>query len=132
MIAAVKYHKVHDFKFIYVVIILIGVIFMSSAKLKYGSEEANLLETIRRVVKKEIANAVKEIQNGKMPSYSSIMENTKNKIDPDDIYSSIPSFTNSEVFSNKYSYQKMKNKINYGISTDSKTFVNKASSKKLE
>lgn len=105
---------------------------MSSAKLKYGSEEANLLETIRRVVKKEIANAVKEIQNGKMPSYSSIMENTKNKIDPDDIYSSIPSFTNSEVFSNKYSYQKMKNKINYGISTDSKTFVNKASSKKLE
>lgn len=105
---------------------------MSSTKLKYGSEEANLLETIRRVVKKEIDNAIKNLQNGKMPSYSSIMENNSNKIDPDDIYSSIPSFLNAESFSNKYTYQKMKNKINYGISTDSKTFVNKASNKKIE
>lgn len=98
-------------------------------KLKYGSEEANLLETIRRIVKKEIDNMLKNLRGGNVSSYSTIMRN--GKIDPDDIYSKIPSFGNTEVFTNDYTYQKMKNKVNYGVSTDSKSFVNKASNKKV-
>ncbi len=42
-------------------------------KLKYGSEEANLLETVRRIVKKEIDNMLKNLRGGNVSSYSTIM-----------------------------------------------------------
>ena len=85
----------------------------------------SLIEEVRSIVKREIEEAMKKSREGRVNSYSSIMMNAK--IDSADIYSSIPSFKNREVFDNKNAYAKMKNSINYGFNSGSKTFVNKAS-----
>lgn len=95
--------------------------------MSHFNNESSLIDEIRSIVKKEIEKTMKDYKEGRVRSYSSIMTNAK--MDQDLIYSKIPNLTSSFVFDNKNAYRKMKNRVNYGFSSDSKTFVNKASRK---
>lgn len=83
----------------------------------------NLIEEIKVIVRKEIEEALKKLKDGKVTNYSKIMNNLP--INSKDIYGNTSGFKHQQVFDSKNTYQRMKNKINYRTSTDTKEFVNK-------
>lgn len=89
---------------------------------------SSLIEEIRSIVKREVENAIKKIRGNGVGTYSNIMD--KAKPSRNEVFTNKANLMNQAEFTNKNSYKKMKNRVNYGFNSDSKTFVNKASIKK--